>query len=294
MPVTPLISPQRNIRAKLELFNLGGSHKSRAARHVIRRAMELGDLVPGGSRRILEKSGGNFGVGLAFEAQKHGIAVDLVVGLSFSPLKRALCLEYGANLVGVDLLKAGFQPREVITQLLADQPETYCFTDQFNNPANLEAHLLETGPELAAQLSSEINDFTGCILVVGAGTGASANGIGRCLKARFANVRIVLNQPERCCYRGGVFGDHIQKGTAVGVMPPLLDLGLIDEIAPVSDAEAATGQRLFARNTGLYPGPSAGGNYFLAKRLAADHPDQLIVTIAYDGGEGYLDVAQVA
>lgn len=293
-PASPLIKLRGNICAKLELFNPGGSHKSRSARFVVQRAIERGDLTPGGPRRILEKSGGNFGVGLALEARRFGISVDLVIGLNFSPVKRALCAEFGANLVGLDMLRAGLQPKEVITKFLADAPEQYFFTDQFSNPANFQAHLSETGPELVEQLRADSAAYRQIILVVAAGTGASASGIGQCLKASFPSVSVVLNEPERCSFQQGVFGDHVQKGSAVGVAPPFLDLGLIDAIVNVSDNQAKAGQRNFARDSGIYPGPSSGGNYFIAQEIARRQPDCLVATMIYDSGEGYIDVAQAA
>ncbi|WP_460448090.1 PLP-dependent cysteine synthase family protein [Alsobacter sp. SYSU BS001988] len=294
MAGTPTIRARPNLFAKLELFNPGGSHKMRAARRVVARAIQSGDLTPHGPRRIIEKSGGNFGVGLAYEASRHGIGVDLVIGLSFSPLKRALCQEYGARLIGVDLLRQGLQPKEVITKFLAEEPDLYYFTDQFSNPGNIEAHLQETGPELAAQLRPHLDQYKGCILVVAAGTGASASGVSQAMKARIPGLTVVLNQPQGCCYRTGVYSDHAQKGTAVGVAPPFLDLNALDRIETVSDADARLGQRLFAADTGIFPGPSAGGNYVLARRIAERCPDHLVATLIYDAGEGYLDAAKAA
>lgn len=293
-PVSPMLAVRGNIRAKMELFNPGGSHKSRAARHIIRRALASGHLSPGGPVRILEKSGGNFGVGLAYEAAKHGIGVDLVIGLSFSPVKRAICEAFGARLVGIDLLHAGLQPREVITQFLADAPDRYFFTDQFSNTANVDAHLLETGPEICRQIKDDAARYAGIILVVAAGTGASAAGIGESLRRAFGDVRIVLNQPQNCSFAANRYGDHAQLGTAVGVFPPFLDLGLISEAIPVSDADAMRGQKDFARDTGVYPGPSSGGNYHLAQELARRHPDHLVVTLIYDSGEAYIHARKTA
>lgn len=293
-PSSPMIAIRGNIRAKLELFNPGGSHKSRAARHIIARALASGHLSAGSPRRILEKSGGNFGVGLAYEANKHGIGVDLVIGLNFSPIKRALCEAFGARLVGVDLLQAGLQPREVITKLLADEPELYFFTDQFSNAANMDAHVHETGPEICGQLRGDMDQYAGIILAVAAGTGASAAGIGRSLRHAFKDVKIVLNQPENCSYGANRYGDHAQLGTAVGVFPPFLDLSSVNDVVSVTDADARQGQRDFARDTGIYPGPSSGGNYCVARKLAARFPDHLVVTVIYDSGEGYIDARKRA
>lgn len=101
----------------------------------------------------MDKSGGNLGVGLAYEAARHDIGVDLVIGLGFSRTKRALCEHYGARIIHDDWLRDGMSPKEVVAQCLKTQPERYFFSDQFANQANLEAHLNETGPEFADQIA---------------------------------------------------------------------------------------------------------------------------------------------
>lgn len=286
--ITPMLSLGENLRMKLEHLNPGGSHKTRAARRIIIRAIENGDLTPGGPRRILEKSGGNFGVGLAYEAAKYKIGVDLVIGLSFSPIKRALCEEYGARLVGVDLLHEGLQPKEVIARLLEERPDSYFFTNQFANPANLEAHLIETGPEIVSQIRHEVNDFNGITLVMGAGTGAHAQALISVLKSHFENVELVIVQPENCIFEKGEFGDHVQQGAGVGVVPPFLDFSDVTRIESVLDVDASEGQCLLAEQAGIYPGPTGGANYYLASQIAHANPDRLVVTMTYDAGEGYL------
>lgn len=285
---TPMLSLGNNLRMKLEHLNPGGSHKTRAARRIILRAIESGDLTPGGPRRILEKSGGNFGVGLAYEAAKYKIGVDLVIGLSFSPVKRALCEEFGARLVGVDLLHEGLQPKEVIAKLLEDSPETYFFTNQFANPANLEAHLMETGPEIVSQIRHDVKDFNGITLVMGAGTGAHAQALVSVLRKNFDDVELVIVQPENCEFEKEEFGDHAQQGAAVGVVPPFLDFSDVTRIESVLDIDASEGQCLLAEHAGIYPGPTGGANYILSSQIAQANPDRLVVTMTYDAGEGYL------
>ena len=277
------------VTVKLEAFNPGGSHKSRAARHMIRRAVAEHGLVAGDERRILEKTGGNLGVGLAYEARRLGIGVDLVVGLSFSPVKRRLCEIYGARLVGLDRLRAGLSPREVIEELLASEPDRYVFTDQFRNTANLEAHLEETGPEFLHQLDGAgLLDGRRLILVKGAGTGASFTGIARTLKARVPQLECCLVLPQGCDIDTGTFRDHPLEGTAVGVVPPFLDRSLVDRIVTVSDEEAFDGQQRLARDAGFFPGVSSGANYHVAAMLSEQLPDAAIVTMAYDVGDAYL------
>lgn len=293
MPSEP-VHPQTPVRrianrlVKLEALQPGGSHKARAARFILRRAIAEGALTPFGERRILEKSGGNLGVGLAFEAARLGIGVDLVIGLSFSRVKRALCIEYGATMVGEDLLERGFTPKEVIARMLEEHPETYVFTDQFANEANLAAHLEETGPELVAQIRAEIAPGQSLILVKGAGTGASFQGIATRLREHFDDLRCILVMPPDCDLSGERHRDHPLEGFAVGVRPPFLDAGLVDAIRVVDGEDARAGQRAMARDIGFYPGMSSGANYAAASRIAAENPQALVVTLAYDSGESYL------
>lgn len=285
-PLTPMRRAGDNLLVKLELLNPGGSHKARAARHIVARAIREGDLVPGGPRRILEKSGGNLGIGLALAASRHDIGVDLVVGLSFSPIKRALCEAYGARLVGLDALRAGATPKEVVQDLLARDPAGYHFTDQFANGANIAAHREETGPEIVAQLREAGADGARpIVLVKGAGTGASLTGIAERLRDAFARVEVLAVQPAGCDMLTGRFCDHPLEGIAVGVTPPFLDPALVDGVVDVAHEEARGGQRRMARELGLFPGASTGASYAVASRIAAERPDALVVTVAYDSGE---------
>ena len=283
---TPLLRIAPNLFVKAELFNPAGSHKARSARHVVDSAIAQGHIAPGGPRRILEKTGGNFGIGLAMAAGAHGIGVDLVIGLSFSPIKRALCEAFGARLVGMERLQAGLSPKDVIAELLEKEPAKWHFTDQFANPANLAAHEKETGPEVVTQLKAAgVERWQPVILVKGAGTGASTTGVARSLKAAFSNVEVNVVVPLGCNLEEGVLSDHPLEGIAVGVKPPFLEYALVDKFTNVSPQQAWKGQTLLAQSAGIFPGSSSGANIFVAHALAQALPDAMIVTFAYDGGE---------
>lgn len=278
-----------NICIKIEAHNPGGSHKSRAARFMVERAVAEHGLVAGDGRRLLEKTGGNLGVGLAYEARRLGIGVDLVVGLSFSPVKRALCEIYGARLVGVDRLTVGMSPREVIEALLREAPGEYLYTDQFRNAANLAAHVEETGPELVDQLArAKLFDGRRIVLVKGAGTGASFTGLATALLSASSRTECRLVLPTGCDLDTSTFRDHAMEGTAVGVVPSFLDRSLVAGTIPVADEDAFAGQRMLAQAIGFFPGVSSGANYFAACKVAVEDPDALVVTMAYDVGESYL------
>lgn len=283
---TPLRAARENLLVKMEAFNPGGSHKARPARHIVDRAVREGAIAPSGRRRILEKTGGNLGIGLAIAAGRLDIGVDLVIGLGFSPLKRALCVAYGARLVGIERLKAGLTPKEVVAELLAGDPEAWHFTDQFANSANLTAHETETGPELVAQLLAHgIDPGRPIVLVKGAGTGASLTGIGRRLRETFREVEIIAIQPDGCDMLGGRFVEHRLEGVAVGVVPPFLDATLVDAVVSVDFTRARAGQRAMARDLGFFPGASTGAGYAVALAQASARPDAIIVTLAYDTGD---------
>jgi len=275
--------------AKAEFENPAGSHKARAARYMIRAAIEAGEIGHGSPRRVLEKTGGNLGLGLALEAGHHQIGVDLVVGLSFSPIKRRLLERFGARLIGIDLLKSGCTPRQIVEHLVAERSREYYFIDQFNNLANLRAHYEETGVELADQLAELMGAKQRKVfLVKGIGSGASIMGIARRLRERFDDVCVVAVEPAGCSFRENRFVDHSIEGISVGIVPPLLDLNIVDRFDPVTAQECADAQDWLARTYGLFPGISSGANIAVARRIAEANPEALVATVIYDLGESYI------
>ncbi len=258
---------------------------------MIENASARGELEPFGSRRILERTGGNLGAGLAFEAARYGIGVDLVIGRSFAPVNRALCVAFGARLVGEDLLDAGMDPPEVVEHLLERHGDKYFFTDQFTNCANLEAHITETGPEFAGQLSAATAiDGRRLILVKGAGTGASFTRIATALRTVDPAPECILTMPVGCNMDTNEFVEHSLEGLAVKMIPPFLDRFLVDRTVWVSKEDARRGQRLLAAEVGFFPGMSSGANYVVARRVAAERPDAIVATIIHDKGESYLAI----
>lgn len=183
-----LIKSLGRIYTKLEMDNPSGSHKYRAATEIIDAALRSGKIIPG-KTTIIEKSGGNFGLGLLAACQKYRVSVELAVGLGFSRAKRAFLECSGARLIGTDLLKEGASPKEVISYYLENQEcmgKSYYYPDQFNNKLAVDAHRYETAAELAMQLliagAGKNIVFIGC-----AGTGASFTGVVQGLKDRGFN-----------------------------------------------------------------------------------------------------------
>ena len=151
---TPLSEIYPEIYAKFELNNQSGSHKIRAARYIIKSAIEREEIIPS-ETTVIEKTGGNFGFGLITACKEFDLEIELAVGLGFSEKKRKYLEIMGANLIGKDMLAAGHTPKEVIDYHLNNAEylgKKYYFTDQFNNLGSLDGHIHATAPEIANQL----------------------------------------------------------------------------------------------------------------------------------------------
>jgi cysteine synthase len=275
---------------KFECNNPGGSHKVRAARHIVRAAVESGDIVVGRTT-VIEKTGGNFGFGLIAACAEIGVQVELAVGLGFSPMKRR-CLElFGATLIGVDMLKAGSTPRQVVEWHLAraDALERYCFyTDQFSNGGSVAAHEQETGPEIVAQLQAWPT-VRSIILVACAGTGASLTGIARSLQSADYETDVILVEPTGCDSQAGLFIDHRFEGMAVGVKPPLLDWSLLTGVMHIDHQTMIATQNNFAARYGHFVGNTSAACLAAARKIAdRATASRKIVTLIYDHGLWYL------
>lgn len=275
---------------KLEMNNTGGSHKYRAACLIIEDALNKGNIVPGVTT-VIEKTGGNFGFGLIAACYRHGIPVELVVGLGFSPAKRDLLESVGAQLVGKDLLLFGASPKDVVNSYLENQDQlgkSYYYTDQFSNRIAIDAYRYHTAPELASQLIEEGVGhkllFVGC-----AGTGASFTGVTSGLKDHGFDVSTVLVDPFGCDSKKGIFSDHRLEGMAVGVSPPFLDGSLVDRQSQVEHTEMLAAQAWFYRLTGLDIGYTSAACISVAQRLVRlpEYADTTCITIAYDAGVWY-------
>lgn len=292
-----LIRTSGNLLTKLEMNNPGGSHKYRAARHIIDCAVRNGDIVPG-QTTVIEKTGGNFGFGLIAACHQYDIPVELAVGLGFSQTKRDLLECFGATLIGKDMLLAGASPKDVVQHHLEHQDaqgKAYFYTDQFNNLIGIDAHRHQTATELACQLitaraTKEIL-FVGC-----AGTGASFTGITLGLKDQGFDVETVLVDPAGCDSKEGIFADHRFEGMAVGVCPPFLDWSLVNHRCTVQHHEMLMAQRAFYMHSGLFVGNTAAACLAAAQRFSRrpEYADTTVVTIAYDAGLWYQDLQKSA
>ena len=247
------------VLAKLECRNPAGSAKDRVALQMIREAEEAGLLSPGGT--IIEPTSGNTGIGLAAMGIARGYRVILTMPDSMSAERRALLAAYGAQLVltpGAQGMSGAIAKAE---ELAAQLPGSW-IAGQFENGANPRAHYLTTGPEIWRDTDGRVDIF-----VAGAGTGGTLSGTGRYLKEQNPAVRIVAVEPASSpLLTEGRAGPHGLQGIGANFVPANLDLGLIDEILPVTEADAYAAGRLLARTEGLLCGITSGAaSYTLFK-----------------------------
>ena len=271
------------IALKLEYFNPGGSVKDRVALSMIENAEAKGLLKPGAT--IVEPTSGNTGVGLAWVAASKGYKVILTMPDSMSLERRNLLKALGARLEltpGAEGMKGAIRRAEE----LRDSIPGAIIPGQFVNPANPAAHERTTGPEIWDATEGAVDIF-----VAGVGTGGTVSGVGRALKARKPEVRIVAVEPASSAVLStGVAGKHKIQGIGAGFVPKTYDASVVDEILPVADDDAIRASRLLAAHEGLLVGISSGAAFSAALELSnrPDNKGKLIVALLPDTGERYL------
>ena len=271
------------VLAKLESFNPAGSAKDRVALAMVLDAEERGLLSPGGT--IIEPTSGNTGIGLAAVAAARGYRAIIVMPDSMSLERQLLMGAFGAELVltpGKEGMTGAIAKAE---QLRAEIPGSF-IPDQFNNPANAQAHYDTTGPEIWQDTEGNVD-----ILVAGVGTGGTITGTGRFLKERNPNLRVVAVEPaDSPLLSGGKAGPHGLQGIGANFIPGVLDTGIYDTIIPVTTAEAYAAGRMLGRREGILAGISAGAALHAAMELAkdAENKGKTIVVVLPDTGDRYL------
>lgn len=279
------------VYVKYEAANPGGSIKDRAARSMVDRAEERGDIAPGRTT-IVEPTSGNTGVALAMIGAARGYDVVLTMPESMSCERRMLLAAYGARLVltpAAEGMAGAVAEAERIAAASADA----WIPDQFGNPDNPLAHELTTGPEIAEQLG-RFPDY----VVAGAGTGGTISGTAHYLRKAGAPTRFYAVEPSESPIIGQTLAGepitpaaHGIQGIGANFVPAALDLGMLDGALAVPTADAYAEARLLAQREGLLVGISSGANAAGVRKLVSERPEArgaTIVTFAVDTGERYL------
>ena len=271
-----------DILLKLEFFNPLSSVKDRIGVSMIDALEATGRIGPG--TVLVEPTSGNTGIGLAFVAAARGYRLILVMPESMSIERRKILAYLGAELELTPAEKGMKGALARAEELLKEIPGAVT-PAQFDNPANPQVHEKTTAEEIWSDTGGKID-----ALVVGVGTGGTLTGVGRVLRERAPECRIVAVEPRASAVLSGSKpGLHGIQGLGAGFVPAVLDRGLIDSVVTVTDLAADRMTRRLAREEGLLLGPSSGANVHAALEVAAKMtPEQRVVTILCDGGERYL------
>ena len=275
--------------AKVELFNPAGSVKDRVAASMLAAFDREGKLGP--DAVIIEPTSGNTGIGLAALAAARGIRMILVMPETMSIERRRLAAAYGAEVVLTDGARGMEGAIERADELAREIPNAIV-AGQFVNPANPAAHVATTGPEIWEQTDGKVDVF-----VAGVGTGGTITGVGRYLKERNSDVRVVAVEPAGSpVLSEGRSGAHGLQGIGAGFVPEVLDTDVYDEVIAITDDEAYEAGRELAAHEGLLVGISSGAAVAAAAKVAArpENAGKLIVALLPDTGERYLSTPMFA
>lgn len=277
------------VYAKLELFNPAGSVKDRVAKAMIDDAEAKGLLKEGSV--IIEPTSGNTGIGLAAVAAARGYRLIIAMPETMSVERRNLMKAYGAELVLTDGAKGMSGAIAKAKELAAEIPNSF-IPSQFTNPANPAAHEATTGVEIWNDTDGTVDIF-----VAGVGTGGTVTGVGRYLKSKNPNVRVVAVEPKGSpVLSEGVSGPHKIQGIGAGFVPETLDTKIYDEVITVENEAAFETGRRIARTEGVLVGISSGAAVWAALQLAKrpENKGKTIVALLPDTGERYLSTAMFA
>ncbi|MEV6782718.1 pyridoxal-phosphate dependent enzyme [Streptomyces sp. NPDC051098] len=294
LPPTPLFEAIPGTLLKCEFLHPGRSHKARVARALIDDAEQRGRLGPGDRKVLLERTGGNLGIGLAVEARIRGYELVLVTDPGYSRIKRELAARLGATVINRGISYPQCEDNEaVVCMLLRQQPEKFLYLNQFGNPANPAAHEQGTGAEILAQLIGRgYGRNTPLALVSGLGTGATARGVSSALRQWFRRVAVIGVEPPDCDLRANRHGTHALQGFSVGQPAPFFPSADLDAIVPVTDEEVADAERELAETYRIFVGPSSCANYAAVHKLRSPGIDTVpsgavYVSFLFDRGEDY-------
>ena len=280
---------QTPIIAKVEFFNPGGSVKDRIALAMIEDAEQKGILKPGAT--IIEPTSGNTGVGLALVSAVRGYHLILTMPETMSVERRNLVKAYGAE-VRLTSGKDGMAGAIRAAEELRDSIPGSVILQQFENPANPAKHYATTGVEVWNDTDGQVDIF-----VAGVGTGGTISGVGKYLKEKNPNVKIVAVEPaSSAVLNGQPSGPHKIQGIGAGFVPKTYDAKVIDEVLDVENDDAIRTGREIAQQEGLLVGISSGAALYAAIQVAKrpENAGKKIVALLPDTGERYLSTVLYA
>ncbi len=288
---TPLVKLQKivpegsaDIYVKLEEFNPGGSIKSRIAFQMVLDAERKGILKPNSGQTIIEPTGGNTGIGLAVASAIRGYRLILVIPDNYSKEKIKILQAYGVEVFLSNSKSGNNSHVEKVKEIISENPD-YVWLNQLLNKNNPIAHYETTANEILNSLPN-----VDCFLA-GIGSGGTITGIGRKLKEKLPYILVVGVQPEGCNVLEGKAVSHQIQGMAIGILPPVLDVSLVDEMVSIEYEDAVECMKILATKEGLFVGISSGANVQAALKMAKELGEgKVVVTVAPDSGRSYLEV----